>query len=82
MTLMEPGIFQYGQSPNIFANHLADILQLHNTIFLSENINVIEQFIELSLQISLLSKHFSPAKVQFTISKFPRDKFSGYSLIS
>ncbi|KAL4132544.1 hypothetical protein QTP88_009673 [Uroleucon formosanum] len=67
---------------NIFANHLADTFQPHNTILLPEKINEVEQFLDIPLQMSLPPKHLSPAEVKYTISKFPRKKSPGYDLIT
>lgn len=67
---------------NIFANHLADTFQPHNTILLPEKINEVEHFLDILLQMSLPPKHFSPAEVKYTISKFPRKKSPGYDLIT
>lgn len=67
---------------NIFANHLADTFQPHNTILLPEKINEVERFLDIPLQMSLPPKHFSPAEVKYTISKFPRKKSPGYDLIT
>lgn len=67
---------------NIFANHLADTFQPHNTILLPEKINIVEQFLNSPLQMSLPPKHISPAEVRYIISKLPRKKSPGYDLIT
>ncbi|KAL4092057.1 hypothetical protein QTP88_026630 [Uroleucon formosanum] len=58
----------------IFANYLAGTFQPHNSILLPEKINIIEQFLNSLLQMSLPPKHTSPAEFQYTISKLPRKK--------
>ena len=71
-----------GEKANIFANHLADTFQPHNTILLPEKINIVERFLNSPLQMSLPPKHISPAEVRYIISKLPRKKAPGYDLIT
>ncbi|KAL4126393.1 hypothetical protein QTP88_010615 [Uroleucon formosanum] len=67
---------------NIFANHLVDSFQPHNTILLPEKINIVELFLNLPLQMSLPPKHISSAEVRYLISKLSRKKSPGYDLIT
>lgn len=67
---------------NIFTNHLAETFQLHNTILLPEKIKTVEGFLDSPLQMPLPPKHFTPAEVHYTISKFPKQKSPGYELIT
>lgn len=67
---------------DIFANHLADTFQPHNTILLPEKINVVNQYLNSPIQMSLPTKYFLPVEVQNTISEFARKKSPGYNLIT
>jgi len=67
---------------SIFSNYLAETFQPHNSIFLPEKINIVEQFLNSPLQMSLPPKHTSPAEVQYTIAKLPQKKSPGYDLIT
>lgn len=54
---------------NIFANHFADTFQPHKiTILIPEKINIVEQYLNLPLQMSLPPKNISPAEVHHTIT--------------
>lgn len=48
---------------NIFANHLADTFQPHNTIILNK-INTVEQCLNSLLQMCLPLKHISSAEIR------------------
>lgn len=67
---------------DIFANHLAETFQRFKTILLLKKINLVNQFLDSLFQMSLPLKHFSPAEVQYLISKLPRKKSPGYDLIT
>jgi len=70
------------EKADLFKLHLSDTFQPHSDISNDAHMNLVEEFLNFPLPISLPVKPFTPNDVKYTIQKSSLNKSPGYDLIT